>query len=236
MPGSDIDWPRLETRYEDESGPVDPEVHRAAGELWPRARRMANDLLGDPATGYGLLQRAVSAVSRLTLHERGRIRDVVPYLFKTYKRLVLAEVEKVNGHRLKQIEAAELWHSAGADPARSLDRGLLVQELAARLDPWARHVFELLVLGYSFDEIGPLVNRNPHVARNRFRLAVRRVAKQIGVAGGKASAPRRREDRSTGRGEVAAGAAGTRDASVPSGPLKDKRSGVPMTPARLSPG
>ncbi len=32
-------WPVLETGYEDEFGPVDPAVHRAAGDLWSRAER-----------------------------------------------------------------------------------------------------------------------------------------------------------------------------------------------------
>jgi hypothetical protein len=47
------------------------------------------------------------------------------------------------------------------------------------MDSWTREVFETLTLGYSFEEIGRALGNNPHVVRNRFRLAVRKLAAAV---------------------------------------------------------
>jgi DNA-directed RNA polymerase specialized sigma24 family protein len=172
-------WPALETGYEEEFGPVDPEVHRVARDLWPRAERLALDLLHDRAAGYRLLKRAVAALSGLSADRRGQIRDPAAYLFQTYKRLVLAELEKLNGHRVRELEAAELCRLPTGDAER-IDRDILIAELVRGMDSWTREVFEAQVLGYSFDEIGRALGRNPHVVRNRFRLALRKLAATVG--------------------------------------------------------
>ena len=173
-------WPTLETGYEEESGPVDPEVHRVARDLWPRAERLALDLLHDRVAGYRLLKRAVAALSGLSVDRRAEIRSPAAYLFQTYKRLVLAELEKLNGHRVRELEAAELFRLHGGEAER-LDRDILIAELVHAMDPWTREVFEAQVLGYSFEEIGLALDSNPHVVRNRFRIALRRLAATVGT-------------------------------------------------------
>ena len=172
-------WPVLETGYDDEFGSVDPEVHRAAGDLWCRAEHLALDLLHDSVAGYRLLKQAVAAVSRLAPERRAQIRDLPAYLFQTYKRLVLAELEKRNAHSTRQLDDADLLRCP--IDADRIDRDILIQELVGRMDPWSRDVFETLSLGYSFDEIGKALGRNPHVVRNRFRLAIRKLASRIGA-------------------------------------------------------
>ena len=172
-------WPALETGYEEEFGPVDPEVHRVARDLWPEAEHLAADLLHDPPTGYRLLKRAVAAISALPPDRRERVRDLPAYLFQTYKRLVLAELEKLNGHRNRDVEAAEFLGPTTSDADR-IDRDILIAELVRVMDPWTKEVFETLTLGYSFEEIGHALGSNPHVVRNRFRLAVRKMAAAVG--------------------------------------------------------
>jgi DNA-binding CsgD family transcriptional regulator len=172
-------WPVLETGYDDEFGSVDPVVHRAAGDLWSCAEHLACNLLHDSVAGYRLLKQAVAAVSQLAPERRAQIRDLPAYLFQTYKRLVLAELEKRNAHSTRQLDDADLlrWPI----DADRIDRNILIQELVGRMDPWSRNVFETLSLGYSFDEIGKALGRNPHVVRNRFRLAIRKLASRIGA-------------------------------------------------------
>jgi len=176
-------WPVLDTGYDDEFGSVDPVVHRAAGELWSCAEHLAGDLLHDSVTGYRLLKQAVAAVSRLAPERRAQIRDLPAYLFQTYKRLVLAELEKQNARNTRQLDAADLLRLP--IDADDIDRDILIQELVGRLDSWSRNVFEALLLGYSFVEIGRSLGRNPHVVRNRFRLAVRKLARNIGAPVGR---------------------------------------------------
>ena len=172
-------WPNLETGYDDEFGAVDPVVHGAAGDLWSCAEHLAYDLLHDSVAGYGLLKQAVAAVSRLAPERRALIRDLPAYLFQTYKRLVLAELEKQDARNTRQLDAADLQRLP--IDAGDIDRDILIQELVGRMDPWSRDVFETLSLGYSFDEIGKALGRNPHVVRNRFRLAIRKLASRIGA-------------------------------------------------------
>jgi len=180
-------WPPLETGYVEEFGPVDPEVHDVARDVWTAAEQLAFNVLGDAAAGYPLLKRAVAAVSRMTPDRKLQIRDLRAYLFQAYKRLVLAELEKVNGHRTRDVAAAEILRPLSSE-ARDIERHILVAELVHRMDPWAREVFENLTLGYSFDEIGQALRSNPHVVRNRFRLALRRLASTIGQKAGKPAA------------------------------------------------
>lgn len=169
-----VPWPALEVRYEEEFGPVDTAVDRVAQNLWPQAQRYANVLLHDPVEGYSLLKRAVAAVSRVTADGNVHVKDLAAYLFQTYKRLVLAELEKRNGHRLRDLDAVDLSQPLG-DEATRIDRQILIAELLSRMDTWTREVFEALALGYSFDEIGRAMGSNPHVVRNHFRLGVQRL-------------------------------------------------------------
>ena len=173
MGTKDALWPAVDQKYLEEFGPVDPTVDQTARELWPHAEHLARELLHDTAAGYRLLKRAVAAVSRIMADRPNEIEHPVAYLFQTYKRLVLAELEKINGHRVR--ERGCLVQPSCRDAAASLDRHILVAELVSRMDPWTRNVFEALVLGYTFDEIGHALGSNPHVVRNRFRLSLRRV-------------------------------------------------------------
>jgi len=171
-------WPALDAGYQEEFGPVDPEVHRVASDLWPSAEHFALDVLHDAGAGFRLLKRAVVAVSTLPADRREQIHDLPAYLFRTYKRLVLAELEKLNGHRKHDLETREALHPLSIDAAE-IERQILVAEVVHHLDPWAREVFENLTLGYSFEEIGRVLEANPQVIRNRFRLALRRLAASI---------------------------------------------------------
>ena len=175
---NDTLWPSLEISYVEEFGPIDPRVHDVAADLWPAAKQLALNALGDSAAGYRLLKRAVAAVSAVSSDRRAGIRDLRAYLFQTYKRLVLAELEKLNGHRALDVAAADVTRPASFE-ADNIERHILVAELVHRMDPWTKEVFENLTLGYSFDEIGRALGSNPHVIRNRFRLACRRLASAI---------------------------------------------------------
>src|SRR5262249_6381995 len=128
----------------------------------------------------------VAAVSGLSPDRREQIRDLSAYLFQTYKRLVLAELEKLNGHRSGDLAAAEILRPAWR-PEIDVERQNLVAQVIQRLDPWAREVFENLTLGYSFGEIGQALGSNPHVVRNRFRLALRRLATALAGAPARAT-------------------------------------------------
>jgi len=172
-------WPPLESAYTDEFGHIEPEVYKAAGSLWSRAERYALSKLGDAATGLRLMIRAVALVSRKHAAPQEPIANLTAYLFQTYKHLVLAELEKENGHRRREAERrAELEPKPSTVPA-DLDRKILLEQITRRMDEWMREVFELLILGYSFEEIGEARGKDAHGIRTKYNKQLHQLTNQL---------------------------------------------------------
>ena len=162
-------WPPLETAYTDEFGHIEPEVYRTAGTLWNAyGEQYARSKLGDAPTGLRLMLKAAASVSRKYLDPNVHIESLPDYLFKSYKRLVLAELEMQNGHRRREAErhaeAASLPDATVAD----MDRKILIQQIIRRMDAWTREIFELLILRYTFEEIGKMRGENGHHIRTKY--------------------------------------------------------------------
>lgn len=171
-------WPPFSESYTDEFGQVDREVYEAAGRSWPKATSLADSALRDVARGLELMLKAAAIVTRVWRESPDRIDNLRAYVFVTYKHLVLAELEKENGHRLKDKE----YHDLLPDHARSgvdVEQKILIQQLESRMDDWGRKVFQLLTLGHTYEEIGPMVGMNGHAVGKRFREQVRRLRAEI---------------------------------------------------------
>lgn len=172
-------WPSIGSAYVDEFGPIEREVYQAAGELWPQAERYSISVLQDGPAGQRILHNAAAIVSRIYLERSGRINNLKAYLYQTFKRLVLAQLEKESGHR--KLEAAML--SRTTEEAESLttdiDRKILVQQIMQRMDRQMREIFELLVLGHTFEEIGQHLNRSAHSIRTAYNRRLNRLIMQI---------------------------------------------------------
>ena len=172
-------WPQLETAYTDEFGHIEPEVYKAAGSLWSRAEKYALSTLGDAATGLRLMIRAVALVSRKHTAPQEPIANLRAYLFQTYKHLVLAELEKENGHRQRETEMQAEMASMPSTVAADLDRKILLEQITRRMDEWMREVFELLILGYSFEEIGQSRGKDGHGIRTKFNKQLHQLTEQL---------------------------------------------------------
>lgn len=173
-------WPPLETAYADEFGPIEPEVYRTAGALWSAyGERYARTKLGDVPTGLRLMLKAAASVSRKHLDPSVKIESLPDYLFQAYKRLVLAELEKQNGHRRRD---AELHAEAASQPdtvAADLERKILIQQLMQRMDAWTREIFELLTLHYTFEEIGRMRGENGNKIRAMYSKKLKGLKKRL---------------------------------------------------------
>jgi hypothetical protein len=162
-------WPPLDAAYNDEFGLIEPEVYAAAGQLWLKGEKYALSTIGDGAAGLRLMVKAVALVSRKRATPGHAIENLSAYLFQTYKRLLLAEMEKQNGHRQRDLESyAALSESRLNADAEELERKILLQQIVVRMDGWMREIFELLTLGYSFEEIGRLRDENGHALSTKF--------------------------------------------------------------------
>ena len=176
---SDNSWPPLgEDGFSDEYGRIEPEVYEVARELWPEAKAFAQATLRDAAAGWTLLMKAAANVSRARALRPNEISSLGGYLFKTYKNLILAELRKI---RLHEDLTAQSRPPANLPDATvdEIDRKILVEQLMAEMDQWTRETFALLVLGYTFEEIGRGYKMLGASVRNRFNLSVKKLLRRL---------------------------------------------------------
>jgi hypothetical protein len=90
-------------------------------------------------------------------------------------------MEKQNGHRQRDLDShrAALSETKLNAEAEDLERKILLQQIVGRMDSWMRETFELLTIGYSFEEIGRLRGENGHALRTRFNKRLKRLVKQL---------------------------------------------------------
>jgi hypothetical protein len=171
-------WPPLESAYTDEFGPMEPEVYKAAGEIWTGwGETFAIKTLRDAHAGMPLMLKSVAEVSRVRAAKTDHIGNLKGYLSITYKRLVLEHLEKENGHRRRDRQMLDL--SSPASGEADLGRKILIQQLIQRMDPWTRRVFEWLALGYSNEEIGSFLGMQANAVRSRYHKSIVRLKKHL---------------------------------------------------------
>jgi hypothetical protein len=174
-----IPWPPLDAAYVDEFGPIEVDVHRAAGDLWPQAEAYSLTVLQDVQIGQRLLLKAAAGVSRIYREKPADILNLKAYLYRTFKRLILAQLEYENGHR--RLEAVYL--SEGADVLDSvstdIEQKILIQQIMRRMDEWMLEIFKLLILGHTFEEIGTKRNQKPQRLRAKFSKQLMKLKKRI---------------------------------------------------------
>lgn len=181
------DWGTLEIGYTDEFGPIAPDIYEAAGRIWRRAQDYAARVLRDDARARTLLLKAAAQVTRARDERAHQINELDGYLLQTFRRVVLAELEKDDNRRRSESDAgfqAE-WHAQ----ASNVERRILLEEIVGLMDEWTRSVFEWLTLDYTFDEIARHLGMNTKVLRNKYNRRVNALIDELGV---------RREGRSQG--------------------------------------
>jgi DNA-directed RNA polymerase specialized sigma24 family protein len=174
------DWGTLEIGYTDEFGAITADIYMAAGRVWRRAQDYAARMLhnADDARTRTLLLKAAAQVTRARDERMREIDELEAYLLQTFKRIVLAELEKETNRRRFESEAgfeAE-WHAQ----ASNVERRILLSEIVDLMDEWTRSVFEWLTLDYSFDEIARHLGTNTKALRNRYNRHVSALIKHVG--------------------------------------------------------
>ena len=174
-----MNWPELDEPYIDEFGPVDSRVHRAARQLWPNAERLALSKLGDEQTGVRLLIKASATVSRRLGELDGGIESISAFLWTTYRRLVLAELKKLNGRKIIEWEIEAAVSANPSQNVAGIEAGILIEELYLRMDEWTRKVFELRTLGYGFEMMESELGTKANVIRAKFSREIARLRSEI---------------------------------------------------------
>jgi len=177
QPHLELEWSTLEAQYTDEFGPVTPDVYAAAGRIWRRSQDYARRVLRDADDAYTLLLKAAAQTTRARDEKSHPINSLDAYLFQTFKRVVLDELEKDNNRR--RFEAEARLDTEWETQARSVERRILLGELVGAMDEWTRSVFEWLTLDYSFEEIARHLGMNVRVLRNKYNRHLKALMKQI---------------------------------------------------------
>ncbi len=184
-------WPPFEevfpeggggTSYTDEFGEIDADVYRAACELWnSKGGVFAQGTLGDIAAGSRLMKKAAADVTRSRRENDAEIKNLLGYMWMSYKRLVLKELEKENEHRRRDLMSV-VESSGQGGTEEDLDRKILLQEVVRRMNAFTREIFELLVVGHDFSEIGEEKKKNPRALKRKFDRQIVRLMKEIEAA------------------------------------------------------
>ena len=172
--------PSIESGFVDEFGEMDPSVYAAAQEIWPKAERWAEQILFDVHLGTQLMMKAVARVTAAKLAGT-EITNLRFYLLRSFKNLILAELEKENG-RSKLINerlAPDASRRHGSED--ELNRKILINELRLEMDDWMREVFDLLVLGYTFEELVPRYGSASNVIRSKFSKKLIRLNRKVSL-------------------------------------------------------
>src|SRR5215213_9145593 len=154
-------WPSVDACYVDEFGPIDTDVHKAAGEIWRWAAAFAVATLGDEASGQLALTKVCAKITEKRAAGAIQIVKLSAYLQTAFKHEVLAQ--------LKQKRSGNVDLSAQSIPDYDLDvdQKILVEQLLDRMDPEGRRITELLILGYTFEEIASKGGKRSNVIRSR---------------------------------------------------------------------
>lgn len=171
-------WPELDERYVDEFGPVDLRVYEAAGQIWPAEEAFARSTLADEQAGFRLMIKACAIVSRRLSELAGGIDNISAFLRSTYRRLVLAELKKLNGRKVIEWEI-ENATSANLNYVPGIETSILIEELYLRMDDWTRKVFELRTLGYGFEKMEKELGMKANVLRAKFSREITRLRSEI---------------------------------------------------------
>ncbi|MCG3164092.1 MAG: hypothetical protein JMDDDDMK_05564 [Acidobacteria bacterium] len=171
--------PEIVAAYLDEWGVVAPEVHQAAVALREQAESYARATLHNEDAGHTLLAKASAIVTRALYDQPGRITNLRAYLFQTYKRQVLAELEKEKSRERILAEGASKARSGQRGDSAEMDQYILVQELRKRMNERTRQVFDLLCLGHSFEEIGSMLGKSSRAIRNNYYEQIARLKPEL---------------------------------------------------------
>jgi DNA-directed RNA polymerase specialized sigma24 family protein len=163
-------------------GWVDPEVYRAAGEVWGKSgEALAHRLLGHGPAGLPFMREAAARVTHYMAKSSAVIGNLEGYVFRTYERLLLAEVRHRNKYQPLDQEALDtqaLSWMGDTDPG-DVERDILLEQIISLMDEWTREVFELRVLGHGFEFIAGVVGMRSNHVRSLFHKRMQQLMKQV---------------------------------------------------------
>ena len=170
-----ISWPSLDAPYVDEFGCIDKDIHAAAGEIWSWAAAFATATLGDEASGQLALKKVCAKITEKRAAGAIQIVTLKAYIQTAFKHEVLAQLKR---YRSADVDLSNEPNDYGLD----MDQKILVEQILARMDPEDRRITELLILGYSFEEIARKDGMRSNVIRSRHSKVLKRIKSALNLS------------------------------------------------------
>lgn len=171
-----ISWPSVDAPYIDEFGCIDKDIHQAAGEIWHWAAAYAIAMLGDEAPGQLALKKVCAKLTQKRAAGDIQIVKLNAYIQTAFKHEVLAQLKS------KRSVCVDLTTEPLADYGLDIDEKILIEQILARMNPEDRRITELLILGYSFEEIARKDGKHSNVIRSRYSKLLKRIRQELNVA------------------------------------------------------
>jgi len=168
-----IFWPSLDAPYIDEFGCIDTDIHDAARQIWRWAAAYAIATLGDEASGHLALKKVCAKITEKRAAGAIQIVNLNAYLQTAFKHEVLAQLKR---NRSVNIDPST---EPITDYDLDIDQKILVEQILTRMNAEDRRITELLILGYSFEEIARKDGTRSNVIRSRHSKLLKRIKREL---------------------------------------------------------
>lgn len=166
-------WPSLDAPYVDEFGCIDKDIHETAGDIWRWAAPYAIATLGDEASGHLLLKKVCAKITEKRAVGAIQIVNLRAYIQTAFKHEVLAQLKR---HRSVELDPSA---ESATEYDLDIDQKILVEQILARMNSEDRRITELLILGYSFEEIAKKDGTHSNVIRSRHSKLLKRIKREL---------------------------------------------------------
>jgi DNA-directed RNA polymerase specialized sigma24 family protein len=171
---SETKWPEFAGSYLDAFGHIDADIFQTAGSLWPYAARFGRSLGFDETTAQTALIKACANVSAARL--RGtEVGSLGAYLIISYKRELWGKLPIRDRYVVLDPEHENSTESSGL----ALDQKILIEELLSKMRTEPRSIYEMLILGHTYEDIAKRLGRQSNVLRSLIFKELERIRKAI---------------------------------------------------------
>jgi hypothetical protein len=127
-----------------------------------------------------------SAAKALTAPGRQPVLDLDAYLAASFRYRLLrkAKQERRLREKIQFVSPEELvgFEDTGMYTSRtSIEDKLLVEQITGQMDEWALTVWNLLVYGMSWKEVGKAIGMEQQQAKQKFRYELKKIKARLGI-------------------------------------------------------
>jgi len=171
---------KLGVEYEDEFGKIHPEVLTAAEVVWEKSGEYFSNIIRDQAVCMQILLHGAALVTSKYNSGNTDIKKLIPYLYSTFRHLLLAEIRTRKRHgELEDQFGRKQIESTYTNANDEIYLKVLINQIRERMDSWTCAVFDLLALGYRYNDLTPEYGSSANVIRSKYSKNIQKLKIRI---------------------------------------------------------